>query len=165
MALLLGTVFINTTGCKEPPSPLELQYLDTLHYRLKGNERALGLDPDKLNARKRVVREQFMPAVQDTFPEIRKKFMDDFQGIITTYDLFMSKQLLLTSSTELLQDELKELKEKTDAKELSRAEFKESYRELKEKVEINTKNIRTVAKPVYDLEPMWIRFERKFGVN
>ncbi len=163
IVLGVGLLFFSSTGCQEPPTPAELQYLDTLHYALKGNERALNLDPEKLNRRKSQIREEFMPAIRDTFPDLREKLLDDFQGITTTYELFMSKQLLLESSTEILQEELAHLKKETDKGSISREEFKARYRELKQKVDANTLAIEQVAKPVYDLEPMWIRFERKFG--
>lgn len=149
------------SSCGQKPTEAELIFLDTLQSRLNGQIKALSIDHQELSARRDEIKSVWIPQLRDTFPEVRLKLTDDLKGMITAYDLFLNNALLLESGTTLLQDELNKLKSESGAKELSRKEFKFRYQELKSRIENHGKDIENVAKPVYDLEPMWIRLKLK----
>lgn len=147
-------------SCKEAPTPAEKIYLDTLYYKLKGNEKALNIDEQTLVDRKEIIRRIWLPSLNDTLPDIQERMEDELRGMLTAYDYYLDRQLLLKSSTRLLLEDWEEFKRETDAEEISREEFKAQYRSLNERVMKNTGEIEAIAKPIYELEPMWLRFKR-----
>lgn len=155
LALLCG-------GCQEPPTETEKTYLDTLYYKLRGNEKALNIDEQSLLARKELIRNKWLPAVQDTAVDIRQKMQFDFQGILTAYDYYLDRHLLYLTSTRLLMEEWEIFKKRSDEGALTRKEFKELYLDLDQRIDDNTQQIEVFAKPVYDIEPMWMRYEVQF---
>jgi hypothetical protein len=166
LAAVLGVFFviyfmmIGLTSCNEAPTPAEKLYLDTLLYKLKGNEKALNIDEQKLIQRKEILRNEWLPAVEDTIPDIRKRLQDDFRGMLTAYDYYLDRHLLYKSSTRILLEDLAAFKKQTDENQLDRKAFKARYQEMNERVEKNTQEIEFIAKPIYELEPMWLRYER-----
>lgn len=155
----MGTGLIS---CQEKPTSAEKVYVDTLYFKLKGDLKALNIDPQELQARKDELVHTMYPMVQDTFGDLRSAFEDDFNGMRTAYDTYLNKHLLYTSATNLLIEEVEEFRKDVDADALSRAEFKERYNALLVKVKANNAKVEEIAKPVYDLEPMWIRLKLKF---
>ncbi|MBI1222967.1 MAG: hypothetical protein GC180_10225 [Bacteroidetes bacterium] len=147
-------------SCDEAPKPAEKVYLDTLLYSLKGNEKALSIDEQSLVKRKEIIRQYWLPSIQDTVPDIHMRIEDDLRGMLTAYDFYLNNYLLFQSSTKLLMQECSDFKRATDANEINRSEFKEKYHKLETKIERNTDEIEVIAKPVYDLEPMWLRYEQ-----
>lgn len=152
-------------SCQEAPTPAEKIYLDTLYYKLKGNEKALNIDEQALVDRKEIIRSIWIPSLKDTMPDIRVRMEDELRGMLTAYDYYLDRQLLFKSSTRLLLEDWEKFKSQTDAEEISREEFKEQYKSLNEKVMKNTNEIELMAKPVYELEPMWLRFKRMMDIR
>ncbi|MDX5320677.1 MAG: hypothetical protein LPK45_06215 [Bacteroidota bacterium] len=148
------------SSCEEPPTQAEKVYLDTLYFKIRGDEKALNIDEQALVQRKMIIREKWLPSVADTVPDIRMRIEDDLRGMLTAYDFYLDRYLLLQSSNRLLMEEWEAFKAQTDAEEISREDFKARYRDLNEKVTKNSADIAFIAKPVYDLEPMWLRYER-----
>lgn len=165
-AAVLGVFFvicfimITLNSCNEAPTPAEKVYLDTLLYKLKGNEKALNIDEQVLIQRKEILRNTWIPEIQDTIPDIRQRLEDDFRGMLTAYDYYLDRHLLYKSSTRILLEELEEFKKQTDEDQLNRKTFKARYQEMSQRVEANTRDIEFIAKPIYELEPMWMRYER-----
>lgn len=153
------------SSCDEPPTPAEKVYLDTLFYKLKGNEKALSIDEQALVNRKDIIRNVWLPSLKDTMPDIRSRMEDELRGMLTAYDYYLDQYLLYQSSTKLLMQDWVEFKKATDGDELSRSQFKERYREMDKKIEENTLQIEKIAKPIYELEPMWMRFERMMKIR
>ncbi len=147
-------------SCKEAPTPAEKIYLDTLYFKLKGNEKALNIDEQTLVDRKETIRNVWLPSLKDTLPDIRQRMEDELRGMLTAYDYYLDRQLLFKSSTRLLLEDWAVFKAQTDADEISREVFKEQYRSLNERVMKNTFEIESFAKPIYELEPMWLRYKR-----
>ncbi|MHB1276824.1 MAG: hypothetical protein ACYC1Q_00330 [Bacteroidia bacterium] len=167
IGVFLMSYFITLTlnSCKEPPTPAEKVYLDTLFYKLKGNEKALNIDEQELIRRKEIIRNSWIPAVQDTIPDIRSRMEDDFRGMLTAYDYYLDRHLLYNSSTRILLEDLEGFKKQTDENLLDRKAFKARYKEMDQRVEANTRDIEIIAKPVYELEPMWMRYERMMAMR
>lgn len=163
--LMIYFIALTLSSCKEVPKPAEKVYLDTLYYKLKGNEKALGIREQELVRRKEILRNAWIPAVRDTTPDIRMRMEDDFRGMLTAYDYYLDRHLLYKSSTRILQEELEEFKKQTDANELDREAFKARYKDLDQRVEANTREIEIIARPVYELEPMWMRYERMMAMR
>jgi len=147
-------------SCQEAPTPAEKIYLDTLYFKLKGNEKALNIDEQTLVSRKEIIRKVWLPSLSDTLPDIRTRMEDELRGMLTAYDYYLDRQMLFKSSTRLLFEDWEIFKAKTDADEISREEFKEEYRLLNKRVMKNTEEIEYIAKPIYELEPMWLRYKR-----
>ncbi len=160
--LLWTAVGLSLTSCQEDPTPAEMYYLDTLQARLKGTEMALQLNENELSARKDEIRERWIPSLKDTTPDIRAKLTDDYQGMISAYDLYLSNYLLLKSGQKILEEDLQNLRNETAQKALNRDEFKQKYQEIEGLIRDHEDKTRTVAKPVYDLEAMWMRMKRQF---
>ncbi|HCS19423.1 MAG TPA: hypothetical protein DIW47_02480 [Bacteroidetes bacterium] len=158
-------MMLSLNACKEAPTPAEKVYLDTLFYKIKGNEKALNIDEQELIRRKDILRNSWIPAVQDTIPDIRRRMEDDFRGMLTAYDYYLDRHLLYKSSTRILLEELEEFKKQTDENQLDRTTFKARYKELDLRIETNTDEIEIIAKPVYELEPMWMRYERMMAMR
>lgn len=163
LILIAGLFSLFITSCAEKPTPAERLYIDTLYLKVKGDLKALNIDPQELQARKDEIVEFMYPVIQDTFPEIKLKLEDDFNGMRAAYDTYLNKYLILESGTKLLLDEVQEFRRATDADELNREEFKSRYKDLDQRINANSKAIEEVAKPVYELEPMWMRLKIKFG--
>jgi hypothetical protein len=165
---LLGLFFIafliqgSFSGCQEAPRPAEKAYLDTLKYRIAGDTKALNIDTEELAARKQEIREKWFSHIKDTFPDIRKKMNDDFRGMISAYDLFLNNHLLLIAATRLLESEADEFREDTENGRYSRQAFKEKYKDLNRRAIQNSEAVEAIARPVYELEPMWIRLKMQF---
>ena len=163
--LLLCLFFLGITSCKELPTPAEKVYLDTLRLKLIGNDKAMNISEDILTLRKNSIRNEWIPAIQDTFPDIRARMEDDFRGMLTVYDLYLNQYLLLSSGNQVLRQEFEEFKLLVDEDKIERKEFKNFYQEMKSKIEQLATDIEKAAKPVYELEPMFMRYERFFQMN
>ncbi len=150
------------TACQKKPTSAEKVYVDTLYFKLKGDLKALNIDPQELQARKDEIVKNMYPMVQDTFGDLRMAFEDDFNGMRTAYDTYLNKHLLYISATKLLIEEVEAFRKEAEADVLSRSEFRKRYFALLAKVKENNAKVEEIAKPVYDLEPMWIRMKLKF---
>lgn len=162
--LFISMIFAGQS-CQEAPTPAEKIYLDTLYYKIKGNEKALNIDEQALVDRKDIIRSIWIPSLKDTMPDIRMRMEDELRGMLTAYDYYLDRQLLFKSSTRLLLEDWESFKAQTDAEEISREEFKNQYKAMNEKVVKNTREIELMAKPVYELEPMWLRFKRMMDLR
>lgn len=158
-------MMLGLSACSEAPTPAEKVYLDTLYFKLKGNEKALNIDEQALVQRKEIIRNKWIPSIQDTFPDIRGRMENDFRGILTAYDYYLDRHLLYKSSTRILLEDLQEFKRATDQNEIDRKAFKARYQAMNQRVETNTREIEHIAKPVYELEAMWMRYERVMALR
>jgi|GEM_PF-2562769 len=147
-------------SCKEVPTSAEKVYLDTLYYKLKGNEKALNIDEQTLVQRKELIRNVWIPSLQDTIPDIRSRMEDELRGMLTAYDYYLERYMLFNSGTRILMEDWTAFKQETDNDEIDRETFKKKFKELDARIEESTNNISVFAQPIYELEPMWLRYKR-----
>lgn len=163
--IVMSFVFFGMSSCKELPTPAEKVYLDTLRLKLIGNDKAMNISEDILILRKNTIRNEWIPSVQDTFPDIRGRMEDDFRGMLTAYDFYLNQYLLLSSGNQILRQDFEAFKAQVDEDKVDRKEFKEIYHAMNEKIDQLALGIEKAAKPVYDLEPMYMRYERIFQLR
>lgn len=147
------------------PTPAERTYLDTLYVKIKANEKALNIDEQVLISRKAVIRNEWIAAVKDTSFDIRLRIEDDFKGMLIAYDYYLDRHLLYVSNNEILMKEWEEFSRECNEDRVERAAFKVRYRLLNQKIDESARLIEIIAKPVYDLEPMWMRYELIMNAN
>ncbi len=161
--LFLLLSWLSQSACREEPTPAEITYLDTLYFGIKGNEKALNIDEQELVRRKEVIRNRWIPLLKDTAIDVAARMEGDFRGMLTAYDFYLDRYLIYQSSNRLLMEDWEEFKAQTDGKKLSRDEFKDRYAQMRSRLDDNSRRIEMIAKPVYDLEPMWLRYKRLYG--
>jgi len=167
MQLFLSVLFLSMlfVSCKELPTPTEKTYMDTLLVKIKANEKALNIDEQTLIYRKAIIRNEWLPAIKDTSSDIRGRIEDDFKGMLSAYDYYLDRHLLYVSNNRLLMEEWEEFNNECNEDKITRVEFKERYRLLNEKIDESAKLIEVIAKPVYQIEPMWMRYELVMRTN
>lgn len=153
-----------TSSCKGPASDYEREktYLDSLNSMLQATEVALNVDEEKLKTRMAIIDTWYIK-LNDTTYDVAQKMRIDFNGFKSVYQRYINNFFVYRASADLLQKQYKNLVEKVKNREISRNDFKAKYAALKKDITQTLEGAADIAKPVYDLEFSWKRYEKMMG--
>jgi hypothetical protein len=149
------------SSCKNPNSDYEREkvYLDSLSSMLQATQVALNVDEAKLKDRMGIIDTWYIK-LNDTAHDVAQKMRVDFNGFKSVYQRYINNFFIYQASADLLQKQYKGLEEKVKNREISRSDFKAQYTTLKKDLEQTLEGAAGIAKPVYDLEFSWKRYEK-----
>ena len=158
-------ILFNYTACDfngKPDKAVVDTYLDSLSQSILSLENALQIDAQKLVQRKALISNQWIPKTKDTATDIAQKFVLDLRGILFAYDTYLNNHLLFNAAVELYKNEIEQMKTAYAEGVSDKTRFKNEYRQLSNKIAVLQTKVEQSAKPVYDLEPMFLRYQRIF---
>lgn len=154
-------VFIGAAGCKPKPTDYEREkaYLDTLAAQNRALQVALNVDEEELKKRMAIIDTWYIK-LNDTVYEVAQKMQVDFNGFKVVYKKYIDNFFIYAAAADQLEQQYKKLEEKVKEQSLTREEFKERYATLKQDYARNLDSAVAIAKPVYDLEFSWNRYQK-----
>jgi hypothetical protein len=160
-----GAILFNYTACdfnNKSDKAAADAYLDSLSQSVLNLENALQIDAQKLVQRKALISNQWIPKTKDTAADIAQKFVLDLRGILFAYDTYLNNHLLFSAAVQLYKNEIEEMKTEYAEGVSDKNRFKNEYTQLSNKIKAIQTKVEQSAKPVYDLEPMFLRYQRLF---
>ncbi|HYG16870.1 MAG TPA: hypothetical protein VEC12_14020 [Bacteroidia bacterium] len=148
-------------GCKPGITDYDREkaYLDTLAAQNRALQVALNVDEEELKKRMAIIDTWYIK-LNDTVYEVAQKMQVDFNGFKVVYKKYIDNFFIYSAAADQLDEQYKTLEEKVKKQSLTREEFKQQYAVLKQGFGRNLDSAVAIAKPVYDIEFSWNRYQK-----
>jgi hypothetical protein len=153
---------LNYLGCKEGTTDYqrEKEYLDSIGTKIKAIDVALNVDEKELQNRIALINTWYID-LKDTSYDVAKKMQIDFNGFKVVYNKYIDNFFRYSVERDLIKEQFDSLSKQAKEGSINREEFKKAYKLLSQKTDKTYLGVTTIAKPVYDLEPSWLRYYKE----